>query len=106
MAHPGNALILLFTLPCAAVEAAATVVLVSLEVNAAASAAGLGRTATVAAAATVALVGLQVDAPVSAAGLPFGASGPGHPWNGGQGGTYEGATHQPERLAPRDAAVR
>src|SRR5215208_5434810 len=62
----------------------------------------------VTAAATVALVYLQVYAPTSAASLPFGASvvaGPGYPWNGGQGATYEEATHQPKGLTSRDAAA-
>jgi hypothetical protein len=105
LAHPGNALIPLFTLPLAAVEAATTVALVCLQVDAAASAAGLSRTATVAAAATVALVGLEVDAAVSAPSLPFEACGsPSHPWHGGQGGTYQGAAHPPERLASGDGA--
>jgi hypothetical protein len=83
-ALPAHALLPL----CAAVEAAATVALVSLQVYAAPSAAGLRRTATVEAAAAVALVRAEVYAPLSAAGLPFGASvvvgGPGCTWEGGQ----------------------
>jgi hypothetical protein len=55
----------------AAVEAAATVALVSIKVYAVAVAAGLVRAATVAAAATVALVKAQVHAPLSTASLPF-----------------------------------
>jgi hypothetical protein len=69
-------------------EAAATVPLVSLYVDAPAFAASLIRTTTVEAAATVALVGLEVYAPLSTTGLPFRASvviGPGYPWYGGQG---------------------
>jgi hypothetical protein len=103
LAHPGHALLPLR----AAVQAAATVPLVRLQVDAPAFAAGLGRTATVGAAAAVALVRLQVDAAVPAASLSFGASvvvGPGHPRDGGQGGTYEGAAHPPKGLAPRDGA--
>ena len=60
LTHPAHALLPL----CAAVEAAAAVALVSMQVDAPALAAGLIRTTTVAAATTVALVGLQVDAPV------------------------------------------
>src|SRR5215208_4568773 len=71
-----------------AVTAAATVVLVFLQVYTPAVAAGLVRTASVGAAAAVALVGLEVDAPLSTASLPFRASvviiGPGYPWYGGQ----------------------
>jgi hypothetical protein len=65
----------------AAVGAAATVALASLQVDAPASTASLLRTTTVAAAATVALVGLEVYAPVVTSALPLGASvvGPGHP---------------------------
>jgi hypothetical protein len=71
----------------AAVGATAAVPLVSLQVDAPALAAGLGRSTTVAATTTVALVSLQVYAPVVTSGLPFGASvvGPGYPWEGGQG---------------------
>jgi hypothetical protein len=77
LAHPTHALLALG----AAVEAAAAVALVPLQVHAPALAAGLGRTATVGAATTVALVCLQIYAAVSTAGLPFGACGPGHPRN-------------------------
>jgi hypothetical protein len=94
----------------AAVEAAATVALVSLQVDAAPSAASLRRTATVEAAAAVALVGAQVYAPLSTVGLPLGASvviiiGPGYPWKGAQRATYEEATHQPKHLTAREAAA-
>ena len=82
-------------------EAAATVPLVSLHVDAPALAASLIRTTTVGAAATVALVGLKVYAPLSTTSLPFGASvvGPSHPWEGAQRATYKEATHQPKGLA-------
>jgi hypothetical protein len=80
---------------CAAVEAAATVILVSLKVYAPAFAAGLSRPTAVAAAATVALVGLKVYAPLSTASLSVGASvvGPGYPWYGGQRTTYKDTTY-------------
>jgi len=57
----------------------------------------------------VALVSLQVYAPISAAGLPFGASvviiGPSHTWKGAKRTTYEEATHQPKGLASREGAA-
>ena len=67
----------------AAVAASAAVILVSVQVDAAPSAAGLVRTTAVAAAATVALVGAEVHAPIPTSGLPLGAPvvGPGYPRN-------------------------
>jgi len=65
LAHPAHALLPLLT----AVEAAATVALVSVQVNAPTLAAGLIRSTTVAAAAAMALVRLEVYAPLSTAGL-------------------------------------
>lgn len=57
-----------------AVAAAATVVFISLQVDAVAVATSLVRSTTLGAAATVALVGLEVHAPISAATLAFRAA--------------------------------
>jgi hypothetical protein len=105
LAHPVLALHSRF----AAVEALATVILVSIKVYAPAVAAGLVRTAPVAAAATMALVGLKVYAPLSAAGLPLGASvvvgSSLTDAEGSQRAPYEGCAHQPKRLTSREGAA-
>jgi hypothetical protein len=83
--------------------AAATVILVSLQVDAMAFAAGLLWTATFAAAAAVFLAFLQVDTLAVTSSLPpveasfvvvtvaLGAPSPGHPRERGHHGTYEGS---------------
>jgi hypothetical protein len=92
---------------CTAVEAAATVALVCLEVYAPVVAAPLAFRA-----ATNLVVSAPDAVPRAALGVPatFPPQTPaivicqGYPWEGGQGCSQEGPTNQPQRLAPRKGA--
>jgi hypothetical protein len=91
---------------CTAVEAAATVALVCLEVYAPVVAAPLAFRA-----ATNLVVSAPYAVPGAALGVPAtfppqtpAVVGPGHPRHGGQRGPQEGASHPPYRLAPGEGA--
>ena len=103
MAHTLHALLSL----CAAVEAAAAVILVCLPIDAPISAAGpaFGAGANL-------VVPPPYAVPRTALGVPAAfppqtpaiVVGPGHPRNGGQSGPKEGASHPPYGLAPGEGA--
>jgi hypothetical protein len=99
-AHPAHALLLL----CAAIAAAATVILVSLQVYAPVSAAGPARGTAANPALSARVPDAVPRAALAVAGAPAAVAPavvrPGHPRYGGQGGPQERPAHQSERFAP------